>query len=439
MMQGYERVICKIIDRALAKVDVPSEVRLKSENDQTFMYALFDVPSEMNREGLNEILLHSDARQYCICERATAGEAVNVCAFLSNDEGDTIVDHAKASIGENVGILCVATFDGSGGLERVQIESTIRNNCWLGNLGAPAWVQKLALKLRVGAGAGTLQWCGIGEAKYDNIDGGSIAVRRNSSGASSGLNIFFRLNDGSGVTFSRRISGDEFRAIKSKPKFEYYGCEPRGDIFVEKCVSERTSIAEKHRIAEEVVRRSDHIEQTVLELSRKQIELARARLQTRESLLRKKHSVWVKGRHIGFEPASENELVILSAKLELLIAKELPSFKILEYTPKRGIDAIAEFSFPDDAPARWHFVEFEHYANSTLVHAHRFEQFQALVCWVDDFDFDRLKKVAREAYGGEQPVVRQVSIARRDVQSHKFHFSIVAVSKLEDVEIKGPL
>ncbi|RMD64164.1 hypothetical protein D6833_04745, partial [Candidatus Parcubacteria bacterium] len=88
------------------------------------------------------------------------------------------------------------------------------------------------------------------------------------------------------------------------------------------------------------------------------------------------------GRDVGCEPESENEVVVLTAKLEALGCLPLANFRLLEYTARRGVDALADFQVnPEDAPVCCAPVEFELYFENFESHDHPIGQVALVVCW----------------------------------------------------------
>ena len=105
-------------------------------------------------------------------------------------------------------------------------------------------------------------------------------------------------------------------------------------------------------------------------------------LRRRQVQLESRPKVVLGDRELVCVPQSENEVVLLLAKLEALDAIPLPHFRIMEYTPARGIDAIGHFQV-DDAGAMERFVpiEVEFQFENFWAHGHAVEQVRMIVCW----------------------------------------------------------
>lgn len=93
-------------------------------------------------------------------------------------------------------------------------------------------------------------------------------------------------------------------------------------------------------------------------------------------------SVHVGRREIGCEPVSENEVIVLLAKAEVMGALPLAHFELLEYTPRVGIDALANIQINKQS-ARQPLapVEIELHFENFFDHGHPLEQTSMIVCW----------------------------------------------------------
>ena len=104
-------------------------------------------------------------------------------------------------------------------------------------------------------------------------------------------------------------------------------------------------------------------------------------LNARQNRLLKQGNIYVNGSWYMSTPTCENELVALYMKLEG--AKQLPiECKILEYTSREGIDALANFRITDiEAFNRAAPVEFEYYLENFIAHEHFPGQVKLIICW----------------------------------------------------------
>ena len=84
-------------------------------------------------------------------------------------------------------------------------------------------------------------------------------------------------------------------------------------------------------------------------------------------------------------PSCENELVALFMKLEARGALPFPLFRVLEYTSREGLDALANIQWEEgSAPHKFAPVEFEYRFESFFDHGHPEKQVHAIVCWHSD-------------------------------------------------------
>jgi len=114
------------------------------------------------------------------------------------------------------------------------------------------------------------------------------------------------------------------------------------------------------------------------------VAMALGALEARRGDLETCSYVWVGRRRVYRTPRNENELVLLFAKLETL--KAIPfACDLLEYTAKRGIDAIGHYKLtPNVIEERYAPIEFEKDFESFITHGHPPEQTKLIVCWSAD-------------------------------------------------------
>ena len=105
-------------------------------------------------------------------------------------------------------------------------------------------------------------------------------------------------------------------------------------------------------------------------------------LAARQDALRARARVYYGRTELGCVPASENEVVVMLAKLEAIGGIPMPLFRLLEYTPRQGIDALGDFQLsPEAAPERLAPIEVEFHFENFLRHGHAIEQVRLIVCW----------------------------------------------------------
>jgi hypothetical protein len=92
--------------------------------------------------------------------------------------------------------------------------------------------------------------------------------------------------------------------------------------------------------------------------------------------------VYFGDRFLGYEPRSENEVMLLLAKLEILGQLPLSHFGVYEYTPKRGVDALGDVQIETgDAVSEVIPIELENYFENFFEHGHPPGQVKIIVCW----------------------------------------------------------
>lgn len=85
---------------------------------------------------------------------------------------------------------------------------------------------------------------------------------------------------------------------------------------------------------------------------------------------------------LGFVPTNENEVLLLTAKLQGFLSRALGEFTLLEHTPKADIDGLVRVRLMDDAPVReLAAVEFEYQLPNFFTHRHPIRQTDLIICW----------------------------------------------------------
>ena len=104
-------------------------------------------------------------------------------------------------------------------------------------------------------------------------------------------------------------------------------------------------------------------------------------LSDRQDKLVKSQKVLIDGIELMAVPTCENEVVALYMKIEGL--RKLPfDCKVLEYTKKNGIDALAVFQIKStECVSRYAPVEFEHKLENFFEHEHPLGQTNLIICW----------------------------------------------------------
>ena len=118
------------------------------------------------------------------------------------------------------------------------------------------------------------------------------------------------------------------------------------------------------------------------ELVRKKVENAADKLRERQEAAKQRSFAYFGDLELGCSPRSENEVMLLMAKLEMMKCLPFRYFRLIEYTPKSGIDALAHFQI--DAYSLVHQfapIELEFHFESFIQHEHPIQQVALIVCW----------------------------------------------------------
>lgn len=117
-------------------------------------------------------------------------------------------------------------------------------------------------------------------------------------------------------------------------------------------------------------------------IRRLRLDRAAAGLSRRQEKAQESAQVHYRGVPLQTIPTSENEVISLLCKLEGMGGLPLKAFRLQEYTPRQGIDALCDFRWSDvDQPVVLGAVEVEHQLENFFAHNHPVEQVSMVVCW----------------------------------------------------------
>ena len=121
------------------------------------------------------------------------------------------------------------------------------------------------------------------------------------------------------------------------------------------------------------------------------INVSAAKLKDRQEKARSRAKVYWNGKELMCAPLAEAEVVCLLSKMELLPnALPLANFKIREYTPKSGIDALADYQINSGSRTETLSpVELEYSFENFLTHQHPPEQVGMVICWSMGFQIGK--------------------------------------------------
>jgi len=114
----------------------------------------------------------------------------------------------------------------------------------------------------------------------------------------------------------------------------------------------------------------------------KELEREADELERRKGILLRSRFVYFGDQLVFHEPTSENDVVVLLSKFEGLRALPMQRFQLLEYTPREGIDAIANIRvFPEEQDDLFEPIECEFSFDNFLLHGHPAEHVRYVLCW----------------------------------------------------------
>jgi hypothetical protein len=137
------------------------------------------------------------------------------------------------------------------------------------------------------------------------------------------------------------------------------------------------------------------------EIANARMERAADALRRRQEVLRTRPRLQLNEQVIGYVPRSENEVVVLLSKIEMAGGLPLALFRLVEYTPRAGIDALADLQI--DANSRMQPlapIEIEFHFESFIRHRHPIQQVAMIVCWTFQVEsiIDRLPLTKEKAW-----------------------------------------
>jgi hypothetical protein len=113
-----------------------------------------------------------------------------------------------------------------------------------------------------------------------------------------------------------------------------------------------------------------------------QVQLQAEGLVRRQEELSSRWKVYFGDRLLCCVPQSENEVIILLSKLENVGILPIHMFNLIEYTPKVGIDALANIQLNNLSNIALGVpVELENHLESFFHHGHPAEQVYMIACW----------------------------------------------------------
>ena len=129
-------------------------------------------------------------------------------------------------------------------------------------------------------------------------------------------------------------------------------------------------------------------------------EKAATALRSRQATAGRRAKVFWQGAELMCVPRAESEVAVLVGKLESLGALPLAQFKLREYTPKVGIDALADYQVNSGSQSViLGPVELEYSLENFFQHEHPQEQVGMILCWqVEDPADGRLTPIRPGLY-----------------------------------------
>ena len=160
---------------------------------------------------------------------------------------------------------------------------------------------------------------------------------------------------------------------------------------------------------------STHVQRVKRQAALLALELAASKLSLRKQQLELQSRVVVANRPVFQVPKSEQETIVLFAKLEAMEATPLHYISLLEMSP-RGIDAIADVQvFQHEPVTKYALIEFEPRFSQFVAHRHPVHHVDLIVCWeVDGAWKDKLGKTKYPwlySYKSREGEVRVISLS----------------------------
>jgi hypothetical protein len=198
---------------------------------------------------------------------------------------------------------------------------------------------------------------------------------------------------------SINIKSNDFLNTIHFPSANYYGFDLDIPLKFEAFWLKSSSCEDRFLYA---IRNSFHIHNDLRKIMNQRLDSIKhektRNLEKRRTNLQKRQSVILQDdknrKFIGLVPTNEQELIILTSKLEEVISQEIGYFKILEHTGQSGIDGFIRIKrSPDSILEEYASVEFEYELKNFLKHRHPIQQTEYIICWtIGDFQTEQIKE-----------------------------------------------
>jgi hypothetical protein len=319
------------------------------------------------------------------------------------------------------------------------LRDSVYSATWLGEPGPPRRLATAAYRVEVGAGTFTLcpkhfeMVCSFeDECAY-------FAVARTTDEPSEAVSL--RIPSAIDASQAMPLAIKDLARAAGVDQRLLYGCEARAALraVAYKSTDEPAFPWTPRRVREHFAALAAGVEPLRVELEnvfRDAHERTRGRLQERlQHAIQRPRLVPTRngrGRPAIFTPSNEMETIWLAARLEGAIAEHVwPEFKLLEYTPRDGIDAVAECRLDRLGLTRPHAIEFEFELRNFFRHAHPIHQVDAIICWTAGIADGAYRAADLGALGAGEMQVTLLSSDRAKTLNFGSH--VIAVLCLRDL------
>lgn len=329
-------------------------------------------------------------------------------------------------------IVVCGIFSTSSPIDPQKIAKDLFQNTWLGNYSTPFSLQNEKIELKIGAGSKKLAWRADRDFFSEAHLGKSAAILRPSDGSGC---VSFRINDASGRTWSTSFSLREYCYASGQLSERFYGFHPRIEVPVHICLV-GSSNREKMEACNRVAKASQKLEDLFLSAANTEAIRQRDELDRRRKALLHRPKIYLDGKPVALAPVNEYEVVILSQKIIELVRMYLQDYEILSYASNEGVDCIAQYRSNTNAAISESFVEYETSSSHFLDHQHPFEHIDLVVCWHNNIESEKLRRIAKGRYGSYESIKIEGDGPLYSCRIPDHNFQILALNELPELEIR---
>lgn len=310
------------------------------------------------------------------------------------------------------------------------IAADVRQLTWLKFHALPDYLATREVRIEIGAQKASIKPTPAAPAVEFQVGNDYFAGYLH-SGSRSGIRYNACGKDGLAHTFT--VNLDVFLELIGFPIQEGYGYEYALPLDFDALLKTCDNV--EHTVQESLRKLDPVAKEKVFALVRAQVGKTREeymrRLDERKQSLLKRKKLYLGSRWLGYAPTNENEVLILSGKVEEALGKTLAEFLILEHTSRIDIDGMARIRRSNGLNLEESaMVEFEFSLENFFKHRHPFAITNYIICWTLGPFHDGAHRFGHKGLSPEGPLTVNVSTSGW-IRVLSFHENMIYVLPLE--------